>query len=176
MKMMLAFAIVFLFLTGCASTGAQQKVERITPEQLAKILPPPVATVTLEEIVVDSKAGKTADEIIAKIKTSNSRYELTTAQTLDLSKQGVDVKVLDYIHKSNEAAKQNAIADEMNKREQEKRAAQKQLQRERALAQSYYYDYFDGPFYNPYYHYGYGPYYGSRFFWGPSFYYRHNRR
>ena len=60
MKMMLAFAIVFLFLTGCASTGAQQKVERITPEQLAKILPPPVATVTLDEIVADSKAGKTA--------------------------------------------------------------------------------------------------------------------
>ena len=127
------------------------------------------------KLVADSKAGKTPDEIIAKIKTSNSRYELTTSQTLDLSKQGVDVKVLDYMHQSNELAKQNAIADEMNKREQEKRAAQKQLQRERALAQSYYYDYFDGPFYNPYYHYGYGPYYGSRLFWGPSFYYRHRR-
>jgi hypothetical protein len=175
MKLMILMLSIVM-LAGCASTGAQQKVERITPEQLAKILPPPVATVTLEEIVVDSKAGKSADEIIAKIKTSNSRYELTTAQTLDLSKQGVDVKVLDYMHQSNELAKQNAIADEMNKREQEKRAAQKQLQRERALAQSYYYDYFDGPFYNPYYHYGYGPYYGSRFFWGPSFYYRHNRR
>jgi hypothetical protein len=129
----------------------------------------------LDEIVADSKAGKTPDEIIAKIKGSSSRYELTSSQVLDLNKQGVDAKVLDYIHESNELAKQNAIADEMNKREQEKRAAQKQLQRERALAQSYYYDYFDGPFYNPYYHYGYGPYYGSRLFWAPSFYYRHRR-
>lgn len=176
MKLPISLIFGLLVLSGCASNGAQQaKVDRITPEELAKLIPPPVATVSLDEIVGDSKAGKTADEIIAKIKTSNSRYELTSTQVLDLNKQGVDAKVLDYIHQSNELAKQNAIADEMNKREQEKRAAQKQLQRERALAQSYYYDYFDGPFYNPYYHYGYGPYYGSRFYWGPSFYYRHHR-
>ena len=182
MKTLIAVSLTLVLLAGCASTGSQQsKLERITPEQLAKLLPPPVASVTLDEIVADSKAGKTTDEIITKIKTSNSRYELTTAQTLDLSKQGVDVKVLDYMHQSNELAKQNAIADEMNKREQEKRSAQKQLQRERALAQSYYNDYFDSPFYNPYYHYGYGPYYGSRFFWGshfynrPGFYNRHRR-
>lgn len=182
MKALIAVSLTLILLAGCASTGTQQsKLERIAPEELAKLLPQPVATVTLSEIVADSKAGKTTDEIIAKIKTSNSRYELTTAQTLDLSKQGVDVKVLDYMHQSNELAKQNAIADEMNKREQEKRSAQKQLQRERALAQSYYNDYFDSPFYNPYYHYGYGPYYGSRFFWGshfynrPGFYNRHRR-
>lgn len=176
MKMYLVILTTILVLSGCASTGTQQtKVDRITPEELAKILPQPVATVTLDEIVADSKQGKTADEIITKIKVSNSRYELTPTQTLDLNKQGVDTKVLDYMHQSNELAKQNAIADEMNKREQEKRVAQKQLQRERALAQSYYNDYFDGPFYNPYYHYGYGPYWGSRLFWAPSFYYQHRR-
>ncbi len=182
MKTLIAVSLTLILLAGCANTGSQQsKVERITPEQLAKLLPPPVATVALSEIVADSKAGKTPEEIITKIITSNSRYDLTTAQTLDLSKQGVDVKVLDYMRQSNELANQNAIADEMNKREQEKRSAQKQLQRERALAQSYYNDYFDSPFYNPYYHYGYGPYYGSRFFWGshfynrPGFYNRHRR-
>jgi hypothetical protein len=174
MKTLTVATLMLIMLSGCASTGAGQgKVERITPEQLAKILPPPVATVTLAEVVADAKQGKTADEIIAKIKASNSRYELTPTQTIDLSKQGVDVKVLDYMHQSNELAKQNAIADEMNKREQAKQAALKQLQRERALAQSYYYDYFDGPFYNPYY--GYSPYWGSRFYWGPSFYYRNRR-
>jgi len=176
MKILMILMVSLLTLSGCASTGnGQAQAERITPEQLAKILPPPVATVTLDEIVAESKQGKTSDEIIAKIKASNSRYELTPTQTLDLSKQGVDVKVLDYMHQSNELAKQNAIADEMNKREQEKRVAQKQLQRERALAQSQYYDYFDGPFYNPYYNYGYSPYWGSHFFWGPSFYYRQRR-
>ncbi len=171
MKALYVLIATTIFLSGCASTGARQaEVERITPEQLAKILPPPVATVTLGEVVADSKAGKSADEIIAKIKASNSRYELTTAQTLDLSKQGVDTKVLDFMHTSNEAAKQNAMADEINKREQEKRVAQKQLQRERALSQSYYGDYYDSPFYNPYYNYGYNPYFGNRFFWGSQFY------
>ncbi len=176
MKAWIVLIATALFLSSCASTGARQaEVERITPEQLAKILPPPVAIISLGEIVAESKAGKTSDEIIAKIKASNSRYELTPTQTLDLNKQGVDAKVLDYMHQSNELAKQNAIADELNKREQEKRVAQKQLQRERALSQSYYNDYYDSPFYNPYYNYGYNPYFGNRFFWGPSYYYRHRR-
>lgn len=160
-------AIMFVMLGGCATTNGQQgQVERITPEELAKLMPPPVANVTLDEIVADSKAGKTPDEIIGKIKTSNSRYDLTAAQILDLSKQGVDLKVLEYIQESNEKAKQNAIADEINKREQEKRLALKQLQRERALRNSGYYDFYFG---NPYF-YPIGPpgryWRGSRFGWG----------
>jgi hypothetical protein len=170
----LIFLIVGLFiLAGCASTGSKpSQVERITPEELAKLIPPPVATLSLDEIVADSKAGKSADDIIAKIKNSNSRYELSSTQVLDLNKQGVDAKVLDYIQQSNELAKQNAIADEMNKREQEKAATKKQLQRERALSYNRYYDPFWGPgfggFYGPI-----GPagryWRGSRFGWGLGF-------
>ena len=146
-------------LSGCASTGIQQtQVERITPEELEKLLPPPVATLSLDEIVADSKQGKTPDEIIEKIKTSNSRYELAPSQTLDLSKQGVDTKVLDYIQQSNELAKQNAIADEMNKRAKERYEAEKALKRERDLALSQYYDPFWGPRFGAFYGY---PYYGS---------------
>jgi len=173
MKNILALMISLLLMSGCASTGTQQaQIERITPEELAKILPQPVATVTLEEIVKDSKANKSADEIIAKIKASNSRYELTPAQTLDLNKKGVDTKVLDYIHESNELAKQNAVADEINKREKERAAAEKKLKRERDAAQNRYYDPFWGPrfggFYGgPYGYYGRG--FGSRFGWGGGF-------
>lgn len=152
MKTLIATIITVIMLSGCASTGSQQgKVDRITPEELAKILPPPVATLSLIEIVAMSRAGKTADEIIAKIKLSQSRYELTPTQTLDLNKQGVDTKVLDYIHQSNELAKQNAIADELNKREKEKRAAQKQLQQERYYGQHQYYDPFWGPRFGAFY-------------------------
>jgi hypothetical protein len=152
MKTVVVLLAVLFVLSGCASTGGtQNKVDRITPEELAKILPPPVATLSLDEIVAGSKAGKSADDIIAKIKTSNSRYELTPTQTLDLSKQGVDTKVLDYIHQSNELAKQNAIADELTKREKEKRAAQKQLQYERNLGRNQYYDPFWGPYFGGYY-------------------------
>lgn len=158
---------IALMLAGCASTSAQQgDVDRITPEELAKLIPPPVATVTLDEIVADSKAGKTPDEIIEKIKISNSRYELTPSQTVDLNKQGVDSKVLDYIQQSNELAKQNAIADEMNKREKKKRAAQKLLEREREIGRHRFYDPFWGPRFGAFYG---RPYYGPRFGWGLSY-------
>ena len=154
----IVLSVVALLLTGCASTGSQAgKVQRITPEELAKLIPPAVATVSLDEIVADSKAGKSSDDIIAKIKTSNSRYELTSTQVLDLNKQGVDSKVLDYIQQSNELAKQNALADEMNKREQEKNAAKKQLQQERAFNNNQFYDPFWGPRFGGFYGRGFGP-------------------
>jgi hypothetical protein len=164
-----AIMFALIALAGCATTGTNQaQVERITPEELAKILPPPIATVSLEEIVADSKHGKTPDEIIEKIKASNSRYELTPSQTLDLSNQGVSTKVLDYIHQSNELAKQNAIADELNKREKEKRIAQERLQQERDYARDLY-----G------YPYGFGigyPYYGSFYYGYPYWRYPYGRR
>lgn len=171
-KLLVILSLVsVLSIAGCASNTTKTiQIDRITPEELAKIMPPPIATVSLEAIVEQTKQGKTPDEIIASIKASNSRYELTPSQTLALSKQGVDVKVLDYIHQSNELAKQNAIADEINKREQAKIIAQKQLEQERRLSRGRFYD---DPFYRPYY-WGY-PYWGSQFYWEPSFYYRRRR-
>lgn len=154
-----------LSIVGCASnTTKTTEIDRITPEELAKIMPPPTATVSLEAIVEQTKQGKTPDEIIASIRASNSRYELTPSQTLTLSKQGVDVKVLEYIHQSNELAKQNAIADEINKREKNRRTDLERLRR-----QQYEYDSFGG--FGPY---GCRGYYGSRFGdcfgWGAGFY------
>lgn len=153
-----------LILSGCATTATQPtQVKRITPEELAALMPPAVANVSLDEIVADSKQGMTDEAIIAKIQASNSRYELTPSQVLDLSQRGVHAKVLDYIQESNERAKQNAIADELNRREQEKIATEKQLQRARAEAR----DRFD-PFWYPY---GIGYYpYGYPF--GYNFFYR----
>lgn len=173
----LMILVSLVVLSGCASTASKPgQVERITPEELAKLIPAPVATVSLDEIVLDSRAGKSSDDIIAKIKNSNSRYELSSTQVIDLNKQGVDAKVLDYIQQSNELAKQNAIAEEMNKREQEKNAAKKQLQRERALNNNHYYDPFWGSrfggFYgHPYFGYGsrFGHRHGSRFGMGLGF-------
>lgn len=177
MKRLMVLVANLFILSGCASTGTQQsKVVRVTPEELSKLIPPPVATVSLDEILADSKAGKSADDIIEKIKNSNSRYELISTQVLDLNKKCVDAKVLDYIQQSNELAKQNAIAEEMNKRDQEKNAAKKQLQRERALNNNRYYDPFWGSRFGglygyPYYGYGsrFGHRYGSRFSLGLGF-------
>jgi len=177
MKILMLLMLSLLVLSGCASTGDnnQAQIDRITPEELEKLLPPPVATVSLEELVADSKQGKTPEEIIEKIRASDSRYELTPTQNLELSKQGLNAKVLDYIHESNELAKQNAIAEEMNKLEKDKRDAQKQLERERRAIDQYY-DPFWGPRYGPYYGYPFGPigpaahyWRGSRYGWGMGF-------
>jgi len=173
--------LLALFLSACASSSARYgNVDRITPEDMAKILPQPVATLTLDEIVSDSKQGKTVEEIIVKIKASNSRYELTPSQSLSLNKQGVDSKVLDYIHQSNEAAKQNAIAEELNKREKAKRIAQDRLEQEREFMRDGYYDPFWGPrfggFYGPYgYPYFGNPYLAPRWGWGLNYNYYQRR-
>ena len=45
-QFLLPTLLAIFMMTGCASTGNQvNKVERMTPEQLAKILPTPVAVV-----------------------------------------------------------------------------------------------------------------------------------
>lgn len=175
MKTKYIWLVVWLLLiTGCATTGENQQntIARITPEELAQLMPAPIATVTLDQIVSDSKQGRSPDEIIAKIKESNSRYDLTSSQVLDLNQQGVHISVLDYIQESNERAKQNAIADEMNRREKEKVALQKQLQNEQ-LRRNQFFDPFWGPRHRFFYGHPIGPggryWRGSRFGWGMSF-------
>lgn len=148
-----------LVMSGCATNTTQKAdVERITPEQLAKLLSQPVANLSLDEIVVLSQHGANTDEIIQKISASNSHYELTPSQTLELSKQGVNAKVLDYIHSSNEAAKQNAIADEINKREIAKQQALEAAKLKLRQEENRY----DDPFWNGY---GFSPF-GYRFYNG----------
>ena len=143
--------IMAFFLSACA-TGAgmtQSEVKRITPDELAKIMLQPEATYTLEAIVTDAKSGKTSGEIIAKLKSSESLYDLKASDVLRLNQQGVDVEVLDYMQESNALAKQNYLAEEINKREHEKEKALKALKalnNERLLQMNRYYD----PFWRPY--------------------------
>jgi hypothetical protein len=141
------FVMLLLGLSACATQGVKQaEVKRITPEELAKISPAPTPSLSLDEIVTMSQSGKSPDEIIAQIKASQSRYELSTEQTLDLSKKGVATAVLTYINEANALAKQNAIADEMNKRAKERSEAEKILRRERDMMQRQrYFDPFFGP-------------------------------
>jgi hypothetical protein len=140
--------IIAFFLSACA-TGAgmtQSEVKRITPDELAKLMLQPEATYTLEAIVTDAKSGKTPGEMIAKIKSSESLYGLSASDVLRLNQQGVDVEVLDYMLESNALAKQNYLAEEINKREHEKEKALKALNNERLLQMNRYYD----PFWRPY--------------------------
>lgn len=163
----LLLALVLLAISGCATSGQplSPSIDRITEEELARIMPTPVATLSLDDLVHLSKGGATAEQIIAQIKASNSYYDLTPSQSVLLNKQGVDSQVLDYIHVSREQALRNNVADEINKREKIKRTELERLKRQQQLN---YYDPFCryGAFgMNPY---GYGAY-GSRFGWGAGF-------
>lgn len=159
--------MVSLVMSGCASQNQQRSaqsppIDRISEEELARIMSKPVATLSLDDLIRLTKEGATADQIIEKIKASESFYELTPSQSVALSRQGVDDKVLDYIYASRERAIRNNVADEINKREKAKRDELEKLKRQQSL-----YD----PFcrFGPYGFYPYGAYYGPHFGLGAGF-------
>ena len=159
-SLMLSIVLLTALLVGCASTAPREvAVDRLTPEEVAQITPAATPTLSLDEIVSLTQQKVSSDEIIAKIKASNSQYDLTASQIVDLSKQGVDSKVLDYIQSEREKARLNSLADEINKREKANKEAQEKL-KQQAWRNRY------DPFYDPFYHpfYGYGPYWGSHFY------------
>ncbi|WP_091472456.1 hypothetical protein [Methylophilus rhizosphaerae] len=149
-------------LAGCASQPAQPvQIDRISPEQLAALVPPAQAKLSLDEIVVMSKQGKSDAEIIEAIKQSDSRYSLTPSDMLAWYQKGIAKGVLDYMQQANALAEQNAIADEINKREKARAEAELRLKRERDIARMRSMDpWFYGPgFYGgPW---GYRPYWGG---------------
>jgi len=131
---------LMLLLTGCAS-GPQRfsspKIQRISPEELERILPRPVPTVSLEEIVRLSREGVPSAAIIEKIRQSGSTYALAPSQMIDLSRQGVDSVVLDYLYASREQILREGYADEINRRDGEYRAELEHLQRELMQQRAY---------------------------------------
>lgn len=157
--------ILMSFLAGCATDGKQAggspQIDRISADDLERIMPQPQAVLSLDEIVSLSKQGLGYEQIIQKIKESDSSYALTPSQSVDLSHRGVDKKVLDYIHTSRELALRNKLAEEINKREQDKRAELAKLKQQMINRQR-----FEDPFCR-YQRFGFSPYgfgaYGSRF-------------
>ncbi|MDZ4098507.1 MAG: hypothetical protein U1E13_07370 [Methylophilaceae bacterium] len=162
-KLTLGLLALVALVSGCATTSYQEpQIARISAEELAQLMPPPVATLSLEEIVTLSKQGVSPDDIIAKIKETNSQYALSPSQMVALTTQGVDAKVLDYIHESREQFVRDSMAEEINKRELENQKEQQRLKREYQLRSNAYYHPYFGYSYSPWW--GYGPRYGYRFY------------
>lgn len=168
---LIGLCFLTLVFSGCASQALQnvapeKKIQRISEEELSRIVPKPLPALSLDDLVKLTKEGQTADQIIEIIKTSNSSYDLSPSQNIELSKQGIDSKVLDYIHTSRELALRNNIAEEINKREKLKQLELEKLKQQQLQQQRFSNDPFCG-----YGHYGYPyrfhPYgygaYGSRF-------------
>lgn len=134
---------------------------RISPEELARIMPKPVAKLSLDDIVRLSQQGTSPEEIIAQIKAADSLYDLTPSQSVELSRKGVDARVLDYMHEQRELALQNNIADEINRREKQKQAELAKLKNR--MWQQRYYSPRCGYGFSPYGFGGFGSHFGHRF-------------
>ncbi len=120
-----------LVLAGCATTPAESPhIQRISPEELERILPKPAPNLALEEIVRLSAAGESADAIIARIRESGSRYALTPSQAIELHRRGVDARVLDHMQAAHEQTLRDGFADEINRREREHRQKLDTVRRE----------------------------------------------
>lgn len=145
--------IAMLLLAGCATTPAEPpQIQRISPEELERILPKPVPNLAVEEIVRLSQAGEGADAIIARIRQTDSHYALTPSQAIELHRQGVAARVLDHMQSAHEAALRESCADEINKRERAHQEKQDALQR-RLRAMPYYDPFWPYPYWrHPYYH------------------------
>ncbi len=151
-----AVLLAGILVAGCATNQektATPQIQRISAEALEQLLPKPDPNLTYDELVRLSREGVSPDSIIEKIKQSNSSYALTPSKALELGKQGVDAKVLDYMHAAREQALRDGFADELDKRDREHRDEIGALQRQ-LLMRPYPYDPFCGPY--PYWRY---PYY-----------------
>lgn len=92
------FVTLVSILQGCAGTPAEpSRIERISAEQLEAKLPQPHAALPLEQVVQLSREGVAADELIARIAASASRYRLSATQIVELASQGVPLAVLDHV-------------------------------------------------------------------------------
>lgn len=147
---------ILLGLSGCAVQPPQPaQIDRVSPEQLAALVQAPTASLTLEQVVALSQQGNTDAEVIRAIEQSQSRYSLTPSQVLDWHQKGISKGVLDYMQQADALARQNAMADEINKREQVRADNEQKLKRERDAARLRSMD--------PWF---YGPGWGYRPYWG----------
>lgn len=160
-------ASLLMTLVNCAALPTQPQT--VTAAELENILPKATPNLALNEIVKLSRNKVPAEQIIEQIKLTHSHYDLTPAQILDLSQQGVHTKILDYISSDWKQVLRDGIATEINKRQQlseeQKKREQEKLWREYQMRYRFN-DPFDFgyPFYRGGYPYFNQPYFGPRFF------------
>ena len=110
LRCILRFSVLAVLLQGCAGAPNEPpKIERISAEQLEARLPPPMAALPLDQVVVLARQGVGGEELIARITASASRYRLSAGQIVELAQQGVPLAVLDHMV----AAERRHIFDDM---------------------------------------------------------------
>ena len=108
-----------LILLGCAGAPVgPPRIERISAEQLEASLPQPAAVLPLDQIELLARQGVSAEELIARITASGSRYRLSASQITELAQQGVPLAVLDHMVAAERRRMFDDMATDANNRDQ----------------------------------------------------------
>ena len=153
----LILACSALLLAGCTAPGPRPgAVLRLTPEDLARLAPTPNPTVSLEEIVAQSQAGLAPEALIKRLSETGALHNLTPAQIVDLSRRGVDQKVIDYLADAQERARQATLITQLADRDAQAAAQLEHERQKRLYAQRFYDPFYYDPFWpRPFYGYSY---------------------
>ncbi len=162
-RRLIPLLLLLTLLAGCASAPpdgtATPKLARLTPEQMQR-LAPDTPKLGFPELVAMAKSGMKADAIIARLKETQTRLDPTPSQVLDLTRQGLPVAVLDYLHEYREKALRADLATTLTEKEQQNAREVEAVRQQERLRSMPYYDPFWGPRWGPYYRRGGGVYYG----------------
>jgi len=160
---LVSIVAALLLLAGCASNppdgSATPKLARLSPEQMQR-LAPDAPKIGFPELVLMAKSGMKAEAMIERLKETHTRLDPTPSQVLDLTRQGVPVAVLDYLHEAREKALRDDVAAMLNERDQQQAKEVDAARQQERLRSTPVYDPFWGPRFGwPYYRRG-GVWYG----------------
>lgn len=126
MKINLAALAGLLLLSACATVTEPRIIERLPDQEIKAPPPPPLPTLSHDDLVRLAKQGLAADSIIGRIKESRTRLRLSASEILSLKTQGVPLAVLDHLLDSDRLATADDCTAQMNQRSEEARIAQQQ--------------------------------------------------
>lgn len=127
-----------LSLGGCASTQPSGQITRLSPQDLARLVPPANPKVPLSDVIAWSQEGASSDAIIKRLQDTGTFYNLTAQQIVDLNQRGVNQRVIDHLAEAQEKARQATLLTQLADRDaQAAQALEAERNRRRALQQQY---------------------------------------
>lgn len=136
----LRFALVagaLAVLSACATLPdgtATPSLARLSPEELAR-LSPTAEKLAPADLLAMARSGATAEAIIARLRASGARFDLTPQQVIDLHAGGLPLAVLEAIHADREKALRNDLTEMLVERDRQC-ASELETERQRARLRS----------------------------------------
>lgn len=134
-----------LLIAGCASTIGERdqygnpRLERLSPDAAAVQRPP--RRLTLDDIVLMSRQGANADQIIERMRATGTRFDMNPEQRAELQRRGVGQPIVDAL-----------VAAEAQAQETDRLTAQadRDAQQRDDYYRRYYYNYYSPYYYDSY--------------------------